>query len=423
MSKEVKSILVLIESLDINDSSGTKGRLALLQSFVKAGYDVTALHYTQKDIQIPNIQCVKVKERKRNLLFILSRFQRLVYRWFKIDIGKKVDSLFGFSFGFFNDANSLKKAVTNYNQEDFDMIWTLSKGNSYRPHKALLSLPNWHSKWYAYVHDPFPQQLYPRPYNFVPYGFKHKRYFFRDITINAKYIVFPSELLKDWMGSYFVDIEGKSLIIPHQLSGQNGDNTKLPEYFDSNKFNLLHSGNLLDLRDPKPIVEAFAMFLKCNPAAKDNASLLFLGKKSRFTDYLQKKTREVPQIFVSEDYVPFEEVFAMQQQASANIILEAKSEISPFLPGKFAHCVQADALILLVGPFYSESKRLLGKEYPYSFEFDEVGKISLAMAEMYALWIENKEKLKLNRSDLNHYLSPEYLMQVLEETAQKSRNK
>ena len=240
MSVKLKT-LVLIESLDVNDSSGTKGRVALLQSLVKAGCDVTALHYTQRDIQIPNIQCVKITERRRNVLFVLSRIHRLLYRWFKIDIGKKVDQVFGFSFGFYNDANSLKKAVTNYNPEDFDMIWTLSKGNSYRPHKAILSQPQWHSKWYAYVHDPYPQQLYPRPYNYVPAGYKQKRKFFREITLKAERVVFPSLLLKEWMQSYFTALDGKCLIIPHQIPSQQLARTEYPSYFDPKKFNLLHA--------------------------------------------------------------------------------------------------------------------------------------------------------------------------------------
>lgn len=418
MTLIVPKILVVIESLDVNDSSGTKGRVALLQSFIKAGYNITVLHYSQVEISINGMECISVKEKKGNLLFLLSRAQRLLYRWFKIDIGPRVDSKFGFSFGFFNDANSLKKAVAKYNPEDFDMIWTLSKGNSYRPHKALLSLPNWHSKWYAYVHDPFPQQLYPRPYNFVPYGFKQKRNFFRDITVSAKRIVFPSQLLQDWMLSYFVDLEGKSLIIPHQLSSQIEVNPKLPDYFSPNKFNVLHGGNLLDLRDPKPVVEAFSLFLQQNASAKENASLIFLGKKSKFTAYLQKKAEDIPQIYTSQDYVPFEEVFVMQQKASVNIILEARSEISPFLPGKFVHCVEANAPIILVGPYYSESKRLLGATYPYNFEFDDIEKITKAFHKMYAQWQENKKFLKLNRPDLEHYLSHEHLKEVLEESSQ-----
>ncbi|MFT5237334.1 MAG: hypothetical protein ACI9M9_000926 [Flavobacteriaceae bacterium] len=414
--KEAKKILVVIESLDVNDSSGTKGRVALLNSFIKAGYKITVLHYTQKEVQIDGMECISVKEKKGNFLFLLSRVQRLLYRWFKVDIGPWVDSRFGFSFGFFNDVKSLKKAVTNYNPEDFDMIWTLSKGNSYRPHKAVLSLPLWCSKWYAYVHDPYPQQLYPRPYNFVPYGYKKKRMFFRQVTIKAKRVVLPSLLLKEWLQSYYVALENKSLIIPHQILEHKFEDVSLPDYFDPQKFNLLHGGNLLDLRNPKPIIEAYSLFLKKHPEAIKNSSLLFLGKASAFSKYLSKKMIEIPSLYASEDYVLFEEAFTMQQKASVNIILEARSEISPFLPGKFAHCVSADKPILLIGPHYSETKRLLGDSYPYYFDFKEVNNIAIAIEDLYYKWQNGDRNIKLNRPDLKYYLSYQFVDESLKET-------
>ena len=71
-------VLVLCESLDENDSSGTKGRVSLLKSFVKAGYSTTALHYSRKDIIIEGVKCISVKERKAGLLYFLSRIQRLL---------------------------------------------------------------------------------------------------------------------------------------------------------------------------------------------------------------------------------------------------------------------------------------------------------------------------------------------------------
>jgi glycosyltransferase involved in cell wall biosynthesis len=415
MSDTTAKILVLVESLDVDDSSGTKGRVALIHSLVNSGYEVTALHYSQKQIALEGVECISVKERKGGYLFFFSRVQRLLYRWFKIDIGKQVDSWFGFSFGFFNDARSMAKAVAKLKPEDYKMIWTLSKGNSYRPHKALLSLPQWHAKWYAYVHDPYPQQLYPRPYNYIPYGYKQKRMFFRQVSLNAKRVVFPSLLLKEWLQSYYTALKGKSLIIPHQISEQPNSLKKLPSYFNSEKFNVLHAGNLLDLRDPVSIVEAYRIFLKTHPEAKEDSALLFLGKKSAFSSYLQQSALEIPTLYSSADYVDFEAVYAMQMSASVNVILEAKSEISPFLPGKFAHCVAANHPILLIGPYYSESKRLLGDDYSYCFDFDAVNKIAAGLGELYLRWKQNNKVLKLERADLMNYLSASHLKMTIEE--------
>lgn len=416
MNDAKTKILVVIESINVDDSSGTKGRVALIQSLAKAGYALTVLHFTQKEIQLNGIACHSVKERKNNIIYLLSRLHRLFNRWFKFDIGKHVDKLFGFSFGFFNDAKSLEKAVNKFSPEQYNMLWTLSKGNSYRTHKAVLALPHWHNKWYAYVHDPFPQQLYPRPYNYVPHGYKQQRYFFRDITKFAKRMVFPSLMLKEWMESYFIDITGKSLIIPHQIPNHEFNNElDLPSYFDTKKFNILHAGNLLNLRDPRPFVEAYSIFLDNYPEAVKSSSLIFLGHSSIYYDYFLKQKNNLPSIFMSKDYVLFEQVYAMQHKASINLILEAKSEVSPFLPGKFPHCVSANKPILVVGPYYSECKRLLGGDYSYCFDFTEIIKIANAIGELYMLWKENKQQLRLNRPDLKMYLSVSNVKKTIEE--------
>ncbi|MFZ2282387.1 MAG: UDP-glycosyltransferase [Lutibacter sp.] len=413
-----KNILVVVDSLDVNDSSGTKGRVAFIKNFKKAGYQVTVLHYSRMEIKLPGISCISVKELNTNLNYFLSRAQRVLYRWFKIDLSKYVDSLLGFSFGFFNDVNSLSKELKKYNPKDFDMLWTFGKGTSFRAHAAVLKNSNWFPLWYAYVHDPYPQHLYPRPYNFVEYGFKKKRYFFRDITVNAHRLVFPSLLLKEWMQSYFLNVEGKSLIIPHQLKTNVSHSNTLPSYFDITKFNILHAGNLLDLRDPKPIVEAYEIFLSLVPQAKNNSVLFFIGNSSIYQNYFLQKMQKIPQLFISDGYVKFEEVFSMQQQTSVNIILEARSEISPFLPGKFPHCVAANKPILVVGPYYSECKRLLGKDYPYTFDFNEIEGITNSFKNLYYTWVEEKDNLILNRPDLYFYLSSDYMRKVLDENPQ-----
>lgn len=415
MSKLEPTILAILESLDVNDSSGTKGRVALLQSFAKAGYRVTALHYTQKKIELEGIECISVKEHTLSGWYLLSRIQRVLYRWFGIKMGNTVERLIGFSFGFLNDSKGLTKALKKLDPEAFDMVWTLSKGNSYRSHRAVLSLPEWHKNWYAYVHDPYPQQLYPRPYNFVPRGYKQKRMFLRQVTLKAKRVVFPSLLLKEWLQSYYTALHGKSLIIPHQISQPSVSEQEFPEYFDPKKFNLVHGGNLLDLRDPKPIFEAYAAFLDQVPEAKESSALLFLGKESAFTKYMNDFAEQIPQIYVSSGYVPFKQTYAMQQAASVNIILEAISEISPFLPGKFPHCVAADAPIFVVGPYYSECKRVLGSEHPYVFEFSEIEKMTTAMIQLYKEWLLKDGDLQLHRPDLKQYLSSEYVKKVLKE--------
>lgn len=413
MSK-IKKILVVVESIDVNDSSGIKGRVALIQNLVAIGHDVKVLHYTKKDIELEGVKSKTIKEKKIAFYYFCSRIQRIFTRYTKIDVSGFFEKRLGFSFTFLNDVNSFVEALQQEKIETYNYVFTLSKGTSFRPHAALLKLPSWHSKWLAYVHDPYPQHLYPRPYNFVEDGYKKKRYFFRDITLKAHKIVFPSLLLKDWMKSYYVDIENKYIIIPHQKSEKTSINDLSNTFFNKEEFNILHAGNLLDLRDPKPLVQAFQIFLEEIPEAKKDSKLLFIGKKSIFSKYLNEQANNCKQLFVSDGYMNFEDVYAMQQLAEVNVILEAKSEISPFLPGKFTHCVSANKPILLIGPYYSECKRLLGNNYPYTYDFKQEHEISKALVTMYKIWKQDKDKNSLNRPDLLHYLSQKYLKEVFE---------
>src|SRR5690606_2093415 len=102
------------------------------------------------------VQCIMVKERKLNFLYLLSRAQRKIQHGFKINLAKHLEPVFGFSFTFFNDTRSIAKALKNEVGTKPDMVMTLSKGASFRPHYALLKVPEFHNVWMAYIHDPYP---------------------------------------------------------------------------------------------------------------------------------------------------------------------------------------------------------------------------------------------------------------------------
>lgn len=404
-------IAIVLESIDIDDSSGSKANVALIQNLHETGHHISVFHYTKKEIQLKNIDCQLIKERKRGLYF-LSRFQRVFQRVFKINISKFLERIFGFSFTFFNDTNSIKAFVKN-KAKQFDLIITLSKGASFRPHYALLKLPKSHQKWLAYVHDPYPFHYYPKPYDWVESGYKMKEKFFRRVSEKAKYSGFPSLLLKEWMGNYFPNFLKTGIVIPHQTFKENFKKIDFPVYFDKNKFTILHAGNLMKQRSPKGLIEGFLLFLSNNSKAKENSLLLLLGSADYHKEMLSKYKNEIPELYVSNGSVPFKEVYCLQKNVSVNVILESKSEISPFLPGKFPHCVTANKPILLLAPTKSETKRLLGEEYPFYAEVDNINEIANIFQKLYEQWSKNPDDLKLNRKDLEHYISADYLSGVI----------
>lgn len=410
-------ILVVVESLDINDSSATKGRISLINNLIDSGFKLKVCHYTRKNIDLKSINieandCVSIPEKKWNLMYFLSRTVRLFQRITNLNVNVFFEKKLGFSFTFLNDSNSIASFVKK--QFDFqpDIVLTLSKGASFRTHHALLKIPEYHSKWMAYIHDPYPFHYYPRPYNWVEPGYEIKEFFFKEVSEKARYSAFPSLLLKEWMGSYFPEFLRTGIVIPHQNAKMDFTNQVFPDYFDVSKFNLLHAGSLMKQRSPEGLIEGFKLFLHKNPDAKKESILLLLGPASDHVKMVEDNKVNCPEIYFFNGNVPFSTVYHLQQNVSVNIILESKSEISPFLPGKFPHCVEANRAILSLAPYYSEMRRLLGNDYPYWAEVDQVDKIAAIINEMYQLWKQNPNDLNLNRKDLVDYLSVDYLKKI-----------
>jgi len=410
-----KKILVVAESIDVEDSSGSKANVALIQNLHKAGFEVLVYHYTRKEIQLPNITCIAIKEKSFSYLYFLSRLQRKLQHGFNINLAKYLEPVFGFSFTFFNDTNSIAESLKILKGFNPDLVLTLSKGASFRPHYAMLSLPELHSKWMAYIHDPYPFHYYPDPYKWSEPGYKQKVDFFRQVSEKCRWAAFPSLLLAEWMQQPFPQFKEKVTIIPHQIiNEEHKNNFELPEYFDPEKFNLLHAGNLMKQRDPLPLIEAFQIFLENNPNAINDVRLLFLGNGSFHIDNLKAREKEIKQLYVSEGYVAYDLVMKMQYEASVNIILESVAEVSPFLPGKFPHCLAANKPILHLGPAKSEVRRLLGNEYAFYAEADAVKNIVKILEKLYHNWKINDEGFKLNRLDLEKYLSAVNLKEQIE---------
>ena len=410
-----KKIVIISESIDINDgSSCTKCNVGLIENLKKCGFEIIVFHYTRRKINLRDIECHEIKESKVNLLYVLSRIQRIIARRYNIHLNKFLENIFGFSFTFYNDVNSIKLIISKVIILKPDLIITLSKGTSFRPHYALLSFPEVHLKWLANIHDPFPFHFNPRPYNWVEPGYAIKESFFLTLSEKAKYTSFPSQLLKEWMGSYFPNFLNTGIIVPHQNNDYQIQNNDLPVYFENAKFNLLHAGNLLPQRSPEGLIEGFKLFLKNVPEAKNDARLLLLGPAGSHVILLSTYKINFPELFVFNGSVAFDEIYNLQKNVSVNIILEAKSEISPFLPGKFPHCVEANKIILSLAPYYSETKRLLGDDYEYWAEVDDVNKIASLIEKLYNQWLIDPEKILLNRPDLLEYLSPNNLKKTIE---------
>ena len=403
-----KNILIVTDSINPEDSSGSKANVAFIKSLIRNGYKVCVIHYTQVELQIKGAECVLAKERRANLLYVLGGIQRTIQRNLNVDWSVFMENIFGFSFTFFNDCKSLCNEIKAIDTSSFDLVITLSKGESFRPHYAVLRLTEWHQKWLAYVHDPYPFQHYPKPYTFIPKGAKQKDDFFKSVSESCGAAGFPSFYLAQHMSQFYPQLEEKSLVIPHQYD-LNVPKVGLPSFFHTAKFNLVHTGNLIGGRSPKGLLKGFQLFLNKNEEAKEDAYLYLVGPSSNYEKLISSYER-LPQL-VYHQGVSYAESLALQQAASVNLIVEASdTDFSPFLPAKMAHCVMVDKPILALSPKKSEVRRLLGEDYTWQSEADDSKQIAGILSELYLKWKNTKEESwHLHRGDLQDYFSSAYL--------------
>lgn len=398
----MKEILIITDSIDINSSSGSKTNLAIIDNLVYCGFNVFVIHNTNNKNIDTKYNNSKIVISKWDPLYLLGGGTRFLFRHTGININKWFESVFGFSAEFFSTAKAYTRAI-NRNKKQYDLVLTLSIAASFRPHYGALKCYAIHEKWLAYIHDPYPFHFYPRPYNWVQPGYNKKEQFFHKLSQNAKWFGFPSRLLMDWMSSYFPTMEKKSVLIPHQISKVEVPVFNTSSYWNPEAFNLLHAGSLMKQRPADGLILGFQRFLKKNPESAEFARLHLIGPADYHAKKLKEYSDETPQIKLNLKGVSFKEAYWLQKEASVNIILESKSEISPFLPGKFPHCIEANKPVILLSPYYSESRRLLGSDYPFWCENDDIEKISNYIELIYSDWF-NKINYEINRPDLLEYM-------------------
>ena len=185
---------MLVDSLDVNRTSGARANYALIENLSQS-FKLTVLHGSETEISLNSIDAIKVKEVKWNWRYILSRTIRLFRRYIGLNLSPFFENRVGFSFTFLSLSHSFRKVLNSLTERNFNLVFTLSQGESFVPHYAVLKSPRFHKKWLAYVHDPYPMACYPKSYAFNGPGTEQKELFLQAVFDQAKILSFPSQLL------------------------------------------------------------------------------------------------------------------------------------------------------------------------------------------------------------------------------------
>lgn len=291
--------------------------------------------------------------------------------------------------------NLWKKKITFFlDQKNFDFIISLGSGASFLPAYAVYFLKNkYNFKHLMFVHDPFPFNQYPPPYqkkNSLP--FKSMAKLFGKVLNKADILSFPSLRLMQWMNSFYPGISKKNIIQPHigipleELEGylQNSNTNKIPHF--SNGLNIVHTGTLLGPRNPLYIIKALKKLFQQHPESKEIVHLYIIGKVSKDWNVQKLKSDNV---HVYPERYTYLQSLKIQQNADILLLIEAVSEVSPFMPGKLADYLMAKKPILSLTPKTSETTRILGVDYPLAVDNGNIEAITKKLTLIYNAYCKN----------------------------------
>lgn len=286
--------------------------------------------------------------------------------------------------------------------EQPDVIVARGGGLSFEGHLALLTIQS-NTPWLAHYHDPYPLSLYPEPYRRVTRLLsRQQELLHRWIVRRADVLTFPSERLLHWvLDGHLAKHRSKAHVVPHvALEPPTAGPTQLaPELWPvpAESFVLLHTGTLLEPRDPRPLLDAFTRFVGEDEAKRRYARLVFVGRiHDSHREYATWRNLEAAGLVCRiTARVSYSDALAMGAMAAALVILEAPSPESPFFPGKLADYLWLRRPILALSPIRSATVDLLGVDYALHCEPQNVEAIATGIERLWSAWL---------REDLNRLL-------------------
>jgi hypothetical protein len=270
--------------------------------------------------------------------------------------------------------------------------------------KIKLSIP-----WVANYHDPYPASLFPPPYNsFTPIISTRQERAHLQILEKATILSFPCVRLRDWVLAENKALHSKSYILPH--AGCKLANLQhLPDdekvVVDKHKFTILHTGTLLSARNPIHLIHAFTKFLGSDTTRKEKAELVLIGNvHPKIREELETKVSN--NVKVITERLSYSRCLELSMDSAILLIVEAKSKISPFFPGKLADYLWLKKPILALSPEVSTTRDMIGDEF-CSFIEDEDRMVGI-LERLWLQWCSNALKVDYS-SQLQEILPPAIL--------------
>ena len=278
---------------------------------------------------------LKVINRLYKLLFKHNVYRRLRYRAFVTTL-KKMDL------------------------QQYQTIIAFGGGDFFEPLEALATVTTPKTcKKIGYVHDPYPVDVYPPPYQeqSTPKTLQQRKNL-SSIFNRLTYLAFPSLILGEWMQTFYKFDPSKIIVVPHALPTEVAvaHETQVHDFLEKHQLTAnefyLHAGTLLYHRRVEFIIEAFKQY-KQSLKEPNNLKLVFIGNCQYPINQIDAD------VIIINNRLPLKLINALSIQSKGLLIIEHIGTISPFLPGKFPEYLYFNKPILHFGPENSEINRIV----------------------------------------------------------------
>lgn len=410
----MKRILVVAECINKDKTSEGIGTTSFLNALARGPFTIDCVFFQHVQHELTDTSHI---DQRINLIKIENGFidqliqklrtvRRLSQKWLGINLLRA------------RRASKFQKALKPLIEKGkYDVVFVRTISGSIASHTAVLNLSKkLDFKWVVNFNDPAPATLMPYPYFDgkveYPKQMANDEAVVREIVKSCDGITSPSVLLTE----RFLNFAGLSTTDKHVYQFPHifiePKQLKTPSFLDRNKFNIVHAGSLLGPRNPEFLLKAFKKLIEQNPEKAADTRLTFFGTIHAKHKPLFEAFPHPEFLDVRDKRIPHEEALGVLQESSVLIILEAIADESPFMPGKLAEFIGLNKTVWALSPKKSETRRILGLEYPYQCEANNEDEIFKQLNALFEAWQENKQ-LPLSNEKLQVYVSPKHVVEEM----------
>ncbi len=258
-------------------------------------------------------------------------------------------------------------------------------------------------KWVASWNDPFPFSRFPFPYS---NRIACKRWLVDSRIIQmmqcADVHIFPCDRLRRYMQSYLKVDDDRCLTVAHVCSY----NMERRQTTHDDTLRMIHSGNLLQPRDPNFFLQALAAVLKKYPEFKIH--LTIAGKLPSALDKMIERygLKDYVKVIPSIEYKKSLEMMADYDVA---VIVEAPVKEGIFLPTKVGEYVNMGIPVFAISPDVGTLNDLFQQQViGYFASVNNVDRIEEEICKIYRDFERND--LKMSRAEIP-YSNPSYIIE------------